>query len=56
MTMLLDTLEKYVSEEELVRIIADMIINGNSNEDLSRMGYSNDLIERAHMYAISLFY
>ena len=32
--MLLDLLETYVSEEETIRIIAEQIINGESDEEL----------------------
>lgn len=54
--MLLDSLENYVNEEETIQAIAAMIINGRNNEELSNMGYSEELIERAHLYALSLYY
>ena len=53
--MLLDLLETYVSEEETIRIIAEQIINGESDEELLKQ-YPNELVERAHLYALSLYY
>lgn len=53
--MLLDLLETYVSEEETIRIIAEQIINGESDEKLLKQ-YPNELVERAHLYALSLYY
>lgn len=53
--MLLDLLETYVSEEETVRFIVEQIINGESDEELLKQ-YPNELVERAHLYALSLYY
>ncbi len=53
--MLLDLLETYVSEEETVCIIAEKIINGVTDEELLKQ-YSNELVERAHLYALSVYY
>lgn len=53
--MLLDLLETYVSEEETICIIAEQIINGESDEELLKQ-YPNELVERAHLYALSLYY
>lgn len=52
--MLLDLLETYVSEEETIRIIAEQIINGESDEELLKQ-YTNELVERAHLYALSVY-
>lgn len=53
--MLLDLLETYVSEEETVRIIAEQIIDGKTDEELLKQ-YPNELVERAHLYALSVYY
>lgn len=53
--MLLDLLETYVSEEETIRIIAEKIINGVTDEELLKQ-YTNELVERAHLYALSVYY
>ena len=53
--MLLDLLETCVSEEETVRIIAEKIINGVTDEELLKQ-YPNELVERAHVYALSVYY
>ena len=53
--MLLDLLETHVSEEETVRFIAEQIIDGINDEELLKQ-YPNELVERAHLYAISLYY
>ena len=37
------------------RIIAEQIINGESDEELLKQ-YPNELVERAHLYAFSLYY
>lgn len=55
--MFLDTLENYVDEEEAIRTIAAMIVNdGKSDEELSFIGYSEELIERAHIHVLSVYY
>lgn len=53
--MLLDLLETHVSEEETVRVIAEQIIDGINDEELLKQ-YPNELVERAHLYVISLYY
>lgn len=50
--MLLDLLETYVSEEETIRIIAEQIINGESDEELLKQ-YPNELVERAFFKEMS---
>lgn len=51
--MLLDLLETYVSEEETIRIIAEQIINGESDEELLKQ-YPNELVERGECETFSV--
>ena len=53
--MLLDLLETCVSEEDTVRIIAEKIINGGTDEELLKQD-PNELVESAHLYALSVYY
>ena len=54
--MFLNALENFVSEEELLQKIAQLIIDGNTDEELSSAGYPDDLIERGHLYSLSLYF
>lgn len=51
--MLLDLLETCVSEEETVRIIAEKIINGVTDEELLKQ-YPNELVERGEYETFSV--
>lgn len=54
--MFLDILDNYIFEEETIRTIANFIIEGKSDIELTTMGFTEELIERAHLYVISVYF
>lgn len=53
--MFLDLLENYVYEEETIHTIAELIIEGSTDDELLKQ-YPCELIERAHLYVLSVYY
>ena len=54
--MFLDILDNYISEEETIRTIATFIIEGKNDTELIIMGFSKELIERAHLYVVTVYF